>query len=208
MTMTDWTDQSDRPKPPPYIHFTLHKTNRDTQDCLSHLSRALGCRTQDLTVCGTKDKRAVTVQRVCFKRSGKNLMGVWKGANGIRPGKKTERQAVEERGERGSRVGDLVYSDKYLELGMLKGNHFAITLRYVTIGFEGLNMLTGQERSIGCYARRNRCPLKRYSHERIRKLLRNAAIRYLDSPNAHYRSFHPSIQMVRSCRFNPLTPRR
>jgi tRNA(Glu) U13 pseudouridine synthase TruD len=58
-------------------------------------------------------------------------MGVWKAANGIRPGRKTEKQAVEERGERGSRIGDLVYSDKYLELGMLKGNHFAITLRYV-----------------------------------------------------------------------------
>jgi len=124
-------DTSDRPKPPPYIHFTLHKTNRDTQDCLSHLSRALGCKPQDLSVCGTKDKRAVTVQRVCFKRSGKNLVGVWRTANGIRPGRRTEQQAVEERGERGSRIGDLEYSDKYLELGMLKGNHFAITLRYV-----------------------------------------------------------------------------
>ena len=38
-------------------------------------------------------------------------------------------QAEEERGERGARIGDLAYSDKYLELGMLKGNHFAITLR-------------------------------------------------------------------------------
>jgi tRNA pseudouridine13 synthase len=84
-----------------------------------------------LSVCGTKDKRAVTVQRVCFKRSGKNLVGVWRTANGIRPGRRTEQQAVEERGERGSRIGDLEYSDKYLELGMLKGNHFAITLRYV-----------------------------------------------------------------------------
>jgi len=59
------------------------------------------------------------------------LVGVWRTANGIRPGRRTEQQAVEERGERGSRIGDLEYSDKYLELGMLKGNHFAITLRYV-----------------------------------------------------------------------------
>lgn len=37
--------------------------------------------------------------------------------------------AVTERGERGTRIGDVEYSDKYLELGMLKGNHFTITLR-------------------------------------------------------------------------------
>jgi tRNA pseudouridine13 synthase len=60
-------------------------------------------------------------------------VGVWRTANGIRPGRRTEQQAIEERGERGSRIGDLVYSDKYLELGMLKGNNFAITLRYVCL---------------------------------------------------------------------------
>jgi tRNA pseudouridine13 synthase len=49
--------------------------------------------------------------------------------NGIRPGKRTEKQAMEERGDRGTRIGDLEYSGKYLELGMLKGNHFVITLR-------------------------------------------------------------------------------
>lgn len=124
-------EESDKPRPPPYIHFTLHKTNRDTQDCITHLSRALGCQANDLSVCGTKDKRAVTVQRVCFKRRGKNLLAVWKSANNIRPGRNTEAHAVQERGDRGARIGDLEYSDKYLELGMLRGNHFAITLRYV-----------------------------------------------------------------------------
>jgi tRNA pseudouridine13 synthase len=56
-------------------------------------------------------------------------MGVWRSANGVRQGRKTDKQAETERGDRGARIGDLVYSDKYLELGMLKGNHFAITLR-------------------------------------------------------------------------------
>jgi len=98
-------------------------------------------------VCGTKDKRAVTVQRVCFKRSGKNLVGVWRTANGIRPGRRTEQQAVEERGERGCRIGDLEYSDKYLELGMLKGNYFAITLRYVFSFSRSLAWSGGNERS-------------------------------------------------------------
>lgn len=85
--------------------------------------------TRDLSVCGTKDKRAVTVQRVCIRRGNKNLIGVWRSVNGVRPGKRTEKQAVEERGDRGTRIGDMEYSGKYLELGMLKGNHFVITLR-------------------------------------------------------------------------------
>ncbi|OXC60655.1 hypothetical protein AYX13_07078, partial [Cryptococcus neoformans] len=53
----------DAPRLPAYIHFTLHKSNRETMDALSHLQRLLGVQAKDLTVCGTKDKRAVTVQR-------------------------------------------------------------------------------------------------------------------------------------------------
>lgn len=40
---------------------------------------------------------------------------------------------VEERGDRGVRVGDFEYFDKYLELGMLKGNRFLIILRNVEV---------------------------------------------------------------------------
>ncbi|WVW81470.1 hypothetical protein I302_103464 [Kwoniella bestiolae CBS 10118] len=123
--------QPDRPKLPPYIHFTLHKTNRETMDALSHITRMLGAHPKDLSVCGTKDKRAVTVQRVCFKRNNKNLTYVWKSVNGIRQNRRDEQKAVEERGERGVRIGDLAYSGQYLELGMLKGNQFVITLRNV-----------------------------------------------------------------------------
>ncbi|OCF71410.1 tRNA pseudouridine13 synthase [Kwoniella mangroviensis CBS 8886] len=126
-----WQRQPDRPKLPPYIHFTLHKTNRETMDALSHITRMLGAHPKDLSVCGTKDKRAVTVQRVCFKRNNKNLTYVWKSVNGIRQGRRNEQKAIEERGERGVRIGDLEYSKQYLELGMLKGNQFVITLRNV-----------------------------------------------------------------------------
>lgn len=113
----------------PYIHFTMHKSNRETQDCLANLSRLLGVPNRDLSVCGTKDKRAVTVQRVCLKRGARNIVGVWRTVNGIKLGRRTEESAVEERGERGCRIGGLEYSNEYLELGMLKGNHFVITLR-------------------------------------------------------------------------------
>ncbi len=113
----------------PYIHFTMHKSNRETQDCLGNLSRLLGSHNKDLSVCGTKDKRAVTVQRVCLKRGNRNLVGLWRTVNGIKLGRRTEESATMERAERGCRIGDLEYSNDYLELGMLKGNQFVITLR-------------------------------------------------------------------------------
>lgn len=114
---------------PPYIHFTLQKTNRDTQDALSHLSRVLHVNVKDLSVAGTKDKRGVTVQRVSLKRGNKTVEDVWKMANG-QGGRKSLKEALTERGERGIRIADLNYRKASLELGMLKGNAFLITLRF------------------------------------------------------------------------------
>lgn len=102
-------------------------------DCLSHIGRMLNVHSKDLSVCGTKDKRAVTVQRVCLKRGNHTLEGAWRAVNGIKAGRRTEEEAIAERGERGTRIGDLSYSAKLLDLGKLKGNHFTITLRYVSV---------------------------------------------------------------------------
>jgi tRNA pseudouridine13 synthase len=110
----------------------MQKTNRDTQDALSHLSRLLHASVRDLSVSGTKDKRGVTIQRVSFKRNGKTLQDVWKTMNGI-TGRRTVQQAITERGERGIRIGDLTYRKGFLELGMLRGNAFVITLRCAAV---------------------------------------------------------------------------
>ncbi|WWD22862.1 hypothetical protein CI109_107357 [Kwoniella shandongensis] len=118
-------------KLPQYIHFTLHKSNRETMDALNYLGRLFNASPKDLTVCGTKDKRAVTVQRVCLRRNGRTIQNVWRSANGIKQGWKDEERVVQERGDRGVRIGDMTYDDRYLELGMLKGNQFVITLRNV-----------------------------------------------------------------------------
>ncbi|KAI9574709.1 tRNA pseudouridine synthase D [Boletus coccyginus] len=107
---------------PPYIHFTLQKTNRDTQDALAYL---------DLAVAGTKDKRGVTVQRVSLRRGNKTVDNVWKAAN--QTGRRSAHEAVTQRGERGVRIADLNYRKAGLELGMLKGNEFVITLRNVHV---------------------------------------------------------------------------
>lgn len=121
-------DRAPRGTYPPYIHFTLQKTNRDTQDALVHLSRILHVNIKDLSTAGTKDKRGVTIQRVALKRNNKTVEDVWKLANG-QTGRKTKEEAVSFRGERGIRIADLNYRKSFLELGMLKGNAFVITLR-------------------------------------------------------------------------------
>jgi len=112
---------------PPYIHFTLQKTNRDTHDALGHLSRSLHVNVKDLSVAGTKDKRGVTVQRVSLKRGSKSVEDVWKQVNGS--GRRSSDVIIKERGERGIRIADMNYRKTSLELGMLKGNAFVITLR-------------------------------------------------------------------------------
>ncbi|OCB90878.1 tRNA pseudouridine synthase D [Sanghuangporus baumii] len=117
---------------PPYIHFTMQKTNRDNQDALSNLARTLHCNIKDLSVAGTKDKRGVTVQRMALRRGNKIVEDVWKLANGV-PSRRSLEEAVRERGERGVRVADFRYGRAGLDLGMLKGNAFVITLRNVRV---------------------------------------------------------------------------
>ena len=79
---------------------------------------------------GTKDKRGVTVQRVSLRRGNKTVEDVWKMVNGLN-GRRTTEEATQQRGERGIRVTDFNYRKASLELGMLKGNAFVITLRWV-----------------------------------------------------------------------------
>jgi tRNA pseudouridine13 synthase len=106
----------------------MQKTNRDTQDALGHLSRLLHVGIKDLSVAGTKDKRGVTVQRVSLSRNSKTVEDVWRLANNL-GSRRTVQDVVSQRGERGIRIADLNYRKASLELGMLKGNAFVITLR-------------------------------------------------------------------------------
>lgn len=111
----------------------MQKTNRDTQDALNHLARSMFVNSKDLAVAGTKDKRGVTVQRVSLKRGGKIVEDVWKLANGVTGGRRTPEEVLTQRADRGIRIADLHYRKAGLELGMLKGNAFVITLRYVLL---------------------------------------------------------------------------
>lgn len=113
---TDWAELGGE-----YLHFTLYKENRDTMEIIHLLPRIMrikGPTHKIFSYAGTKDRRAVTVQRCsAYRIKAERLAGLNKvGENSLRNGK----------------LGDFSYHPAGLELGMLKGNEFYITLRGCT----------------------------------------------------------------------------
>jgi tRNA pseudouridine13 synthase len=111
-----------------YCHFTLYKENRDTMECINLLARLLHLKqgTRAFTFAGTKDRRAVTVQRCAVHQiRAERLAGLNSGG---------------ERGLRGARLGDFEYKPHGLSLGELKGNEFVITLRQAESLQEGVSL--------------------------------------------------------------------
>lgn len=114
-----------------YCHFLLYKENRDTMQAVNLVGRLLRIGKPGkagLGFAGTKDRRAVTVQRCSAFRVHAHRLA-----------------ALNEGGEFGlhigTRVGNFEYKNYGLELGDLNGNEFCITLREcVTIdrGIDGL----------------------------------------------------------------------
>ena len=143
---------------PPYIHFTLSKCNRETHEALGALADVLNMSIRELAVAGTKDKRAVTAQTVSLRRGWRTLEDVWKSIDWARHGSagrgrgrgRGRGDRGRGRGGRGGRggskdeglgfyIGDFEYNEEPLKLGLLSGNRFIITLRYVFIQHRGLN---------------------------------------------------------------------
>jgi tRNA pseudouridine13 synthase len=94
-----------------YLHFTIYKENKDTMEVISYLGRQLQLNAKSFQFAGTKDRRAVTVQRAsAYRVEGQRL-------------------SYQNRTLRNASVGDFEYQKRGLELGDLKGNEFVITLR-------------------------------------------------------------------------------
>ncbi|KAJ7515119.1 hypothetical protein O6H91_23G071800 [Diphasiastrum complanatum] len=103
---------------PKFLQFHLYKENKDTQDALMVIARMLGTQPKSFGFAGTKDKRAITTQRVtAFKQSALKLAALNKRLYGIR-------------------VGNFCYVDNGLVLGELSGNRFTVTLRGVVADSE------------------------------------------------------------------------
>ncbi|KAF6175045.1 hypothetical protein GIB67_039593 [Kingdonia uniflora] len=101
-----------------FLRFHLYKENKDTQEALGLIGKMLGVQQRSFGFSGTKDKRAVTTQRVTiFKKHAKKLAALNDRLIGIK-------------------VGDFCYVTEGLLLGQLQGNRFTITLRGVVADSE------------------------------------------------------------------------
>lgn len=95
----------------PYLHFTIHKENKDTMEVISFMARTLKINPKSFQFAGTKDRRGVTAQRACVYHV------------------QAERLANLNRTLRNAVVGDFEYQPHGLELGDLYGNEFIVSLR-------------------------------------------------------------------------------
>ncbi len=94
-----------------YLHFTLFKENKDTMESISWLAKELKTKPGNFQFAGTKDRRAVTVQRVSVYRV------------------LADRMISAGRTLRSARIGNFEYRPLALQLGELSGNEFVVTLR-------------------------------------------------------------------------------
>ncbi|KAI8610967.1 pseudouridine synthase [Chytriomyces sp. MP71] len=97
-----------------HLQFILYKENKDTMECLNTLARYTNTHGKDFTFAGTKDKRAVTVQRCSGYKVLQSKM------EGVHLGKQVA-------------VGGFKYVKDRVNLGDLSANHFVLTLRDVEL---------------------------------------------------------------------------
>lgn len=122
---------------PDFLVFTLYKENKETTAVLELIARTIKVKSsifdvagkmfsfEVLIVEGTKDKRAVTTQRVtAYKLPAQKLIDASKKLQGVKMGILLTIGSL-------NLPGDYDYVPEALKLGDLKGNHFAIVLRYV-----------------------------------------------------------------------------
>ncbi|XP_058213405.1 multisubstrate pseudouridine synthase 7 [Rhododendron vialii] len=96
-----------------FLRFHLYKENKDTQEALGLIGKMLGVQTRSFGFAGTKDKRAVSTQRVTvFKQRASKLAALNERLFGIK-------------------VGDFCHVKEGLLLGQLYGNRFTVTLRSI-----------------------------------------------------------------------------
>ena len=101
------------PGAPSFLHFVLLKTNQDTSRCLAEMTEKLKCKHSRFTIAGTKDRRAITTQRVSvFKVPPERLIRATKNMMGIS-------------------IGNYSIEKDPIRLGDLHGNRFSIVLRFV-----------------------------------------------------------------------------
>ncbi|CCF55819.1 hypothetical protein KAFR_0A03840 [Kazachstania africana CBS 2517] len=98
-----------------FLHFTLHKENKDTMDAVNVISKLLRVPTKLMRFAGTKDRRGVTTQRLSISNIN------------------VDRLNALNRTLRGMLIGGFQFEDSSLNLGDLSGNEFVIVIRGVEV---------------------------------------------------------------------------
>ncbi|CDK25679.1 unnamed protein product [Kuraishia capsulata CBS 1993] len=102
-----------------YLHFDMYKENKETMEVAALLGKLFKIPSKWIKYAGTKDRRAVTVQRLSVEKLGvERVNGLNKMLKGIR-------------------LGGFAYADSALSLGDLQGNAFVITIKDVQCVKEG-----------------------------------------------------------------------
>lgn len=96
-----------------FLHFTLHKENKDTMDAVNVICKLLRLPTRVMRFAGTKDRRGVTCQRLSLSKIG------------------VDRLNALNKTLKGMTIGNFKFSDTSLNLGDLHGNEFVIVIRDV-----------------------------------------------------------------------------
>ncbi|XP_050917141.1 multisubstrate pseudouridine synthase 7 isoform X1 [Lathyrus oleraceus] len=139
-----------------FLRFHLYKENKDTQEALGVLGHMLGIRSKSFGFAGTKDKRAVTTQRVTvYKQQASKLASLNGKLFGIK-------------------VGDFCYVNEGLCLGQLLGNRFTITLRGVVA--DSVDTIKAAADSLGRHGFVNYFGLQRFGSGSVPTHLIGAAL--------------------------------
>ncbi|KAI0014102.1 pseudouridine synthase [Xylariaceae sp. FL0662B] len=113
-------DQADEGQ---FLHFSLYKENRDTIDAINQIARLLNLKPSFFGTAGTKDRRAVTVQRVSMRRRNPQTL-VFINNDRIY----------------GVKIGDFKFEQHPIHLGSHNGNEFVIVVKNCSFsGTDGLS---------------------------------------------------------------------
>ncbi|CEL98238.1 unnamed protein product [Vitrella brassicaformis CCMP3155] len=99
-----------------WVQLSLYKENRDTAEAIGCLAQCVGRERKQCGFAGTKDRRAITVQRVAVR--GVTIEQI-------------KRAILHRKWDSRLRIGDLSYTNNKICLGDLQGNLFRVVLRGV-----------------------------------------------------------------------------
>ncbi|TPX68699.1 hypothetical protein SpCBS45565_g02925 [Spizellomyces sp. 'palustris'] len=136
-TKRDWEARGGQ-----YCEFTLYKENKDTINAINMIAKTLRMNSKTFSYAGTKDKRAVTTQKITACRVNAERLGHLNKCL------------------RGMALGDFRYRPDQIVLGDLSGNHFKISYREVQM--ESQLMLEKAMESLRCHGFINYFGMQRF----------------------------------------------